>query len=116
MGSKCCKRISGQLGGKAENALIDYRGRPINLERDFAVISDTSSEDEDLDETDPSENAPLVPPPPPKDAIPTSYPVNVQVAEPTYDVPLSPTNVLERDARHGRRGKGGTKRKLKALT
>nr|QLH12058.1 U71 [Tadarida betaherpesvirus] len=67
MGAQCCKRVSGQLD-KNSNTLIDYRGRTVDLSKEFSVITDTSSESEN--ESDDHER--LIPPPPPVNAMPTT--------------------------------------------
>ena len=46
MGSKCCKTIHGGIFSKAEDTLVDYKGKYINLEKEFSALSDTESEEE----------------------------------------------------------------------
>ncbi|AAK57142.1 T99 [Tupaiid betaherpesvirus 1] len=57
MGSQCCKRLCDQLDAKASHTLIDYCGQPIDLQKNFTVLTDTSSDDDD-DDRNPSTSLP----------------------------------------------------------
>ncbi|ANC96593.1 myristylated tegument protein [macacine betaherpesvirus 9] len=47
MGSKCCKTIHDGVLGKAEDTLVDYKGKYVNLADEFSALTDTES-DEDV--------------------------------------------------------------------
>lgn len=57
---------------------MDYRGVPIDLTKEFTVVTDTSSEDEDDDCGAGAERKALIPPAPPANAMPKTVAKRVQ--------------------------------------